>query len=102
MLTYEGRNSWMAEELLGKRMWVDPNDYGALHACVENGAVNVAKLLLDGGMDFDQYRQRFPDSGSPDTIQALEEHWAELQAQAQEQGEGQAPAGPEAGGVQLG
>ena len=92
MLTYKGRDSWMAEDLLEKRMWVDVNDYRALHACVENGAVDVAKLLLDGGMDFDQYRQRFPGSGSPDTIQALEEHWAELQAQAQEQGEEQAPA----------
>ncbi len=102
MLTYEGGNSWMAEELLEKRMWLDPNNYGALHACVENGAVDVAKLLLDGGMDFEQYRQRFPGSGSPDTIQALEEHWAKLQVHAQEQGEEQAPIGPEAGGLQLG
>lgn len=34
----------------------------------------------------------YPNSGSPEAIQALEEHWAGLQAQAQEQGEGQAPA----------
>ena len=91
MLTYEGRNSWMAEALLKKRMWVNVNDYHALNACVENGAADVAKLLLDSGMDFERYRQRFPNSGSPDTIQALEEHWAGLQAQAQEQGEEQAP-----------
>ncbi len=84
MLTNEGRNSWIAENLLEKRMWVDINDYHALNACVKNGAVDVAKLLLDGGMDFGQYRQRFPNSGSPDTIQVLEEHWNELQAQAQE------------------
>ena len=90
MLTYEGRNSWMAEALLKKRMWVNVNDYHALNACVENGAADVAKLLLDSGMDFERYRQRFPNSGSPDTIQALEEHWAGLQAQAQEQGEEQA------------
>lgn len=32
MLTYEGRNSWMAEELLEKRMWVDVNDYRTLNA----------------------------------------------------------------------
>ena len=97
MLTYEGRNSWIAEELLKKRMWVDPNNYGALHACVENGAVNVAKLLLDGGMDFDQYRQRYPESGSPDTIQALEEHWQTIQGQGQEQSNT-----PEMGGMDLG
>ena len=57
MLTYEGRDSWIAEELLEKRMWVDVNDYSTLHACVQNDAVGVCKLLLDGGMDFDQYRQ---------------------------------------------
>ena len=99
MLTYEGRHSWIAKDLLQKRMWVDVNDYGALNACVENGAVDVAKLLLNGGMDFGQYRQRFPNSGSPDTIQALEEHWNELQAQAQEQGQSGAP---EIGGMDLG
>lgn len=99
MLTYEGRHSWIAKDLLQKRMWVDVNDYGALNACVENGAVDVAKLLLDGGMDFGQYRQQFPNSGSPDTIQALEEHWNELQAQEQEQGQSGAP---EIGGMNLG
>ena len=105
MLTYEGRNSWIAEELLEKRMWVDVNDYHALNACVENGAVDVAKLLLDGGMDFGQYRQWFPNSGSSDTIQALEEHWNELHPQAQEpaeQEQAQEGAGPEIGGINLG
>ena len=99
MLTYEGRHSWIAKDLLQKRMWVDVNDYGALNACVENGAVDVAKLLLNGGMDFGQYRQRFPGSGSPETIQALEAHWNELQAQEQEQGQSGAP---EIGGMDLG
>ena len=99
MLTCEGRNSWIAEELLEKRMWVDVNDYWALNACVENGAVDVAALLLDGGMDFAQYRQRFPNSGSPETIQALEEHWAQLHDQAQEQEQGDAPG---MGGMNLG
>ena len=102
MLTYEGRDSWIAEDLLEKRMWVDSNDYGALHACVENGAVNVAKLLLDGGMDFDQYRQRYPESGSPDTIQALEEHWQTIQGQAQELEQEQADAPEMGGGMTLG
>lgn len=104
MLTYEGRNSWIAEDLLEKRMWVDVNDYRTLNACVENGAVSVAKLLLDGGMDFEQYRQRFPNSGSPETLQALEEHWAELQAQTQTQGsvESEQAQKPEIGGMNLG
>ena len=102
MLTYKGRDSWMAEDLLEKRMWVDPNDYGALHACVENGAVDVAKLLLDGGMDFEQYRQRFPGSGSPDTIQALEDHWQTIQEQAQKLEQKQADTPGMGGGMALG
>ncbi len=102
MLTYEGHNSWIAEELLEKRMWVDVNDYRALHACVENDAVDVAKLLLDNGMDFEQYRQQFPDSGSPDTIQALEEYWQTIQEQAQKLEQEQADAPEMGGGMALG
>ncbi len=100
MLTYENRNSWMAELLLKKRMWVDPCDYGALHSCVKNNAVGVAKLLLDGGINFDDYRQRFPEGGSEETIRALEEHWQTIQAQAQEQE--QEAEGPQMGGMSLG
>ncbi len=104
MLTYENRNSWMAESLLQKRMWVAVDDYDALHAVVKNNAVSVAKLLLDGGINFDDYRQRFPGGGSEETIQALGEHWQTIQAQAQEQAAdpGLSPAEPEIGGMSLG
>ena len=99
MLTYEGRDSWIAEELLEKRMWVDVNDYSTLHACVQNDAVGVCKLLLDGGMDFDQYRQwaqTRPCAGHEETLQALADHWSEMQAEVE-----QAPA-QENGGMTLG
>ena len=93
MLTYEGRDSWMAEELLQKRMWVDGDDYRALHACLENGAVDVVKLLLDGGMDLDQYKEWAKRQSHglrcDDNLTLLEEHWAELQAQAQNQDQAQ-------------
>ena len=101
-LTRDQRSRWMAKDLLETRMWVTANDYSTLHVCVENDAVDAAKLLLDGGMNYDRYRQLFPGGGNPETVQALEEHWAELQTQAQEQGEEQAPVGPEAGGMQFG
>ena len=101
MLTH-GHNSWMAESLLEQRMWVDVNDYKALHACVKNDAVKVAKLLLDGGMNFEQDRQKYPYGASEETIQALEEHWQKLQEQNQEQSEEQSPAGPEIGGMNFG
>ena len=99
MLTYEGRDSWIAEELLEKRMWVDANDYSALHACVQNDALEVCRLLLDGGMDFDQYRQwaqTRPCAGHEETLQALADHWFEMQAEME-----QTPA-QENGGMTLG
>jgi len=94
MLTYQQSDRWIAEELLQKRMWVDTDDYGALHACVQNDAVEVCKLLLDGGMDFEQYQQwaqRRQCSGHEETLQALAEQWKELtvepeQATSQETG----------------
>ena len=82
MLTYEGHDSWIAEELLEKRMWVDANDYSALHVCVQNDAVEVCKLLLDSGMDFEQYRQwaqTRPCAGHEETLQTLEDYWSEMQ-----------------------
>ena len=85
-LTYEGRDSWMAESLLEKRMWVDLDDYNALHACVQNNAVDAAKLLLDHGMDFERYQQwaEHRGGGHEATVQALADHWQELQSQQQE------------------
>ncbi len=108
-LTYGNRHSWMAENLLRTRMWVGVHDYWALNTCVKNGAVVAAELLLDGGMDFERYRQMFPESGSPDAIQALEEHWTQLQAQAQTQTQEQESEPeqeqsntPDMGGMNLG
>ena len=101
VLTSRKQDFWIAEKLLQMRMWVDVHDYQSLYVCVKNGAVGAAKLLLDGGMDFEQYRQRFPECDSPDTIQALEEHWAQLQAQAQTQEQEQSGT-LDMGGMNLG
>ena len=83
MLTYEGHESWMAESLLQKRMWVDLNDYDAFHACVKNDAVEVCKLLLDHGMDFDQYWQwaEHRSGGREETLLALSDYWSEIKAE---------------------
>ena len=99
MLTCQQSDRWIAEELLQKRMWVDVNDYAALHACVQNDAVEVCNLLLDGGMDFDGYRKWAEARhccGHEETIQALADHWAETHAEM-EQAET-----PEMGGQTLG
>lgn len=81
MLTCGGHDSWIAEELLEKRMWVDLDDYNTLHACVQNDAVEVRKLL-DGGIDFDVYQQwakNHPCAGHEETLRALADHWSEMQ-----------------------
>ncbi len=100
MLTCQKQDCWIAEELLEKRMWVDTSDYNALPACVQNDAVEVCRLLLDGGMDFDQYRQwaqTRPCAGHEETLRALEDHWSEMQAEMEQT----APA-QENGGMVLG
>ena len=86
MLTYEGRESWMAESLLQKRMWVDLNDYDAFHACVKNDAVDVCKLLLDHGMDFEKYQQwaEHRGGGNEGTVQALSDYWSEIKAEMEQ------------------
>ena len=87
MLTYNSHDSWIAEELLEKRMWVDLDDYNALHACVQNDAVDVCKLLLNGGIDFDVYQQwakNYPCAGHEETLQALAAHWSEIQAEPEQ------------------
>ena len=99
MLTCQRQDAWLGG-LLGKRMWVDTSDYNALHACVQNNAVEVCRLLLDGGMDFDQYRQwaqTRPCAGHEETLRALEDHWSEMQAEMEQT----APA-QENGGMVLG
>ena len=56
-------------------------------------------LLLDGGMDFDQYRQwaqTRPCAGHEETLQALADHWSEMQAEVEQE-----PA-QENGGMTLG
>ena len=92
MLTYEGRHSRLALDLLRQRMWVNTNDYNALHVCVENDAVEVCKLLLDNGINFDRYQKwaaaRHCD-GHEETLQALAVHWQTMQSPQQEAAPGQ-------------
>ena len=98
MLTCEKRDNWIAESMLEKRMWVDLHDYSALHACVQNDAVDVGKLLPDHGMDFEQYQNRAErrGGGHEETIQALAEHWQELKTPEQQE------KAPEQGGMAFG
>ena len=87
MLTCGGHDSWIAEELLEKRMWVATDDYRALHACIENDAVDVCKLLLDGGMNFEGFQQWAKDYTyieHKETMKALAAHWSEMQVEPEQ------------------
>ena len=42
---------WMAEKMLEHGMPVEPDNYAALYVCVNNQAADIAKLLLDKGID---------------------------------------------------
>ena len=99
-MTSGSQGTWTAEALLKRRMWVDPGDYKALNTCIHNDAVEVCKLLLDGGMDFDGYQQWAEArhcSGHEETVQALAEHWAELKAMQEQEA-----ASQQTGGMTLG
>ena len=87
-LTYENRNSWIAERYLEAGMQIDPDDYDALYTCVKNGALTCAKMILDQGMDFQQFQSWADRHGVsntfPDAMVQLAEHWVDHNPQEQE------------------
>lgn len=88
-------NDWMTEDLLRRGMKIDNSCFAALQVCIMNGCLEIGKLLLDRGMDFEQFHKwavRFGEStyGHDDTILALADYY---QQSAQKQGGGQEPGG---------
>ena len=93
----------MADDLLRQGTRVSPDNFGALHACIDHGCTELGKHLLDQGMDFEQYREWSPrDLSQRNSYRAIEEHWNELQAQAQGLEQEQADAPGMGGGMALG
>lgn len=91
-----------AYELLRQGARVSPDNFEILHACIDHCCIELGKLLLDQGMDFERYREWSPrDLSQRKSYRAIEEHWNELQAQAQ--GLEQKPTdAPGMGGMTLG
>lgn len=81
---------WMAEKLLEHGMPVEPDNYAALYVCVNNQAAGAAKLLLDKGVDLDQYRawaeKQRKNEGYEETMAELTEYWSELQSGPEQDG----------------
>ena len=81
---------WMAERLLEHGMPVAPDNYAALHACLNNGAADIGKLLLDRGIDLERYQiwagKQRKSEGYMEAMEELAEYWAQMQTEPQQNG----------------
>ena len=81
---------WMAERLLDHGMPVAPDNYAALHACLNNGAADIGKLLLDRGIDLERYQiwaeKQRKSEGYMEAMEELAEYWAQMQTEPQQNG----------------
>ena len=81
---------WMAEQLLEHGMPVAPDNYAALYACLNNGAVDIGKLLLDRGIDLERYQiwaeKQRKSEGYMEAMEELAEYWAQMQTEPQQNG----------------
>lgn len=74
---------WMAERLLEHGMPVAPDNYAALYVCLNNGAADIGKLLLDRGIDPEQYQiwaeKQRKNEGYMEAMEELTAYWEKLQ-----------------------
>ena len=88
-LTGQHQN-WMAERLLEHGMPVAPDNYTALYACLNQKSAGIAKLLLDRGIDLDQYRtwaEKYPkNEGYEEAMEELTSYWEKQQSGPQQDG----------------
>ena len=87
-----GKDEWMAEKMLEHGMNVELDDYAAFNACIQNASISTAKLLLDRGLDLDQYREWAEEHGEsckyPEVMSELLDYTKEQrQAQGPQMGE---------------
>ena len=66
--------------MLEHGMPVEPDNYAALYVCVNNQAADIAKLLLDKGIDLDRYQawaeKQRKNEGYEETMAELTENTA--------------------------
>lgn len=94
---YAKRGPWPLKHLLEDGMHIDIHNYSALHACIQTDQLDAGEMLLDRGMDFDDYKvwaaKQQSDSRQSDIVAALTEYWNN-QKNAQEQDDAPEPEGP--------
>lgn len=88
-LTYS-HQEWMVEDLLEHGMPVALDNYAALYVCIKNKAPEIAKQLLDRGIDLGKYWVRAEkqpkNEGYAETMEELSEYWSELKSSPQQGG----------------
>lgn len=72
-------NRWNISNLLQDGMEVDVSNYGAFHVCAGSSVTDACKLLLDRGLDFNEYQRWVTDfSQTPapdDTVRELRDYY---------------------------
>ncbi len=103
------QSPWAVKHLLEQGMEIAPNNYKALHACINTGNTEAAQMLLDRGMDFGNYvdwtkvnTQYYPIKNN-DTFDQMYEHWKQDigQCDSGQQSGFQQPGSPQMGGMSI-
>ena len=97
---------WELERLLKNGLHVSRENFTAMNACIEHGLTNAGKLLLDRGMNFDEFcawAQRQPQrEQNMETLNDLREYWRERQEAQSQANTPESQKTPENGGMVLG
>ena len=71
-------------------MPVAPDNYAAIYVCLNQKSAGIAKLLLDRGIDLDQYRtwaEKYPkNEGYEEAMEELTSYWEKQQTAPQQVG----------------
>ena len=71
-------------------MPVAPDNYAALYACLNNGAADIGKLLLDQGIDLERYQiwaeKQRRSEGYMEAMEELTSYWEKQQTGPQQDG----------------
>ncbi len=95
------QSPWAVKHLLEHGMEIAPHNYEALHACINTGNTDAARMLLERGVDFGNYvewakanSQNRPIKNN-EAFDKLYEHWTQDTSRIQQ------PEAPQIGGMSL-
>jgi hypothetical protein len=72
-------NDWMLKILYERGMEMNPKNIPAMQACIKVGSVEMGKVLIDRGMNFEQFEQFAANNSklceTNETFSALKQYW---------------------------